>query len=69
MAKLIPGPIVVRQAGETEVESEGCDYGVRFDDGHVYEANDEKDARETVAMTTGTLVVREVFTTAWAEVA
>ena len=60
--------VVVTPTGETEVESEGCDYAVRFEDGHIYEAKDEKDARETAAMTDGTLLVREVFTTAWAEV-
>lgn len=53
--------------GETEVESEGCDYGVQFKDGHFYEARDEQDARETVILMGGKLVVREVFATAWAE--
>jgi hypothetical protein len=56
-----------------EVESEGCDWGVAFapdendPNGVTILCEDEPSARETARMTGGKVVVREVFSSAWAE--
>jgi hypothetical protein len=54
-------------ASDTEVESEGSDYAVRFEDGFIYEAESAEDARQTAVMANGVVLVREVWVSAWAE--
>jgi hypothetical protein len=57
----------VTKANDTEVESEGSDYAVRFEDGFIYEAESAEDARQTAVMANGVVLVREVWVSAWAE--
>lgn len=60
--------------GQTEVESDGCDWGVAFapdendPNGVTIICEDEAAARETAGMTGGKLVARDVWISAWAEV-
>ena len=52
-----------------EVEYNDLQFGVEFDNGYMFEAEDEDEAQTTAQMTGGKIRVREVFycTTAWGE--
>lgn len=59
--------------GNTEVTTEGCDWGVEYHDptigAWVFEAEDETEARQVLREApNGKLVARDVYVTAWAEV-
>jgi hypothetical protein len=59
--------MAARIKGKT-VEHQDVLFGVRFDDGFIYEAEDEEDAVDTADYTGGTIVACEWYQTAWAEV-
>jgi len=61
----------VKKIEDTEVECEGCDYGVEYDlEGRpcLYVAEDEADARDVAVLLSGKVVARDVWVSAWAEV-
>lgn len=51
-----------------EVEAEGCDWGVQYDDGFVVLCDGAGDAYLTADATGGTVVARDVWVSAWAVV-
>lgn len=55
--------------GDREITEHEVIWGVRWDDGEVTRAADEKDAREMASLSDDSEVVaREVFRTAWASI-
>ena len=58
---------MAKKVSGKEIAYEDVLFGVEFDDGWIYQAEDEHDAMEVADLTGGKLKVCEVYQTAWAD--